>query len=471
MNVPKTDITEITNRFKRVGSAIARVNANNTHSGNISMLDPNDPDVFYITSSGSQSGALIPRDIVPVRFSRVSWGDARGSTESTIHRRILALPDAMAGLHAHALNSTYISFDTRDKELFLCYTGLDDKNREEYLFVPVDLFGAFAVGQVNVAGYFQPVGSEEMDERIPKYLKNSKVTVVKGHGPFIKASSVEQTLYYMNVFEHSAKLAIYLRRRGLCLVEIEKEIMKRGVSSFFPVQPHILEDAETVVCDVRDQSVIDDFKERLNYNFNNLIGAYGTGSMSQKISTSEMIYCPMSAIPEGFDFPLVKTSIEIDDDDTLDMKLHKGIYRHTHQNTCMITTSPLATAEGMAILAERFGTDVLLNKRIDIPYTPDDHPSIAPIDAEAIYLNPRLGLVDIWQLTDETSENPIFDMLRWYKGCCVVSGYGVVSTGDTTLEQAAHNASSAERIAAFRSEVFINHKLLGGEPVQTFEPE
>ena len=136
----------------------------------------------------------------------------------------------------------------------------------------------------------------------------------------------------------------------------------------------------------------------------------------------------------------------------------------------MITLSPLATAEGMAILAEQYGEDVLFGNRMDIPYEINHHPVVLPIDAEAIYLNPKLGLVDIFQLTDYSPENPILNMLRWYKGCCIVAGYGVISTGETTLEQAAHNAASAERIAQFRSEVFINEKLLGGPPVSFFEP-
>jgi len=217
--------------------------------------------------------------------------------------------------------------------------------------------------------------------------------------------------------------------------------------------------------------MIEDFKQRLNYNFGNLIGAYGTGSMSQKISSREIIFCPMSAVPEQFDFQLKKEPIDFRENDSLDLIIHKLIYQHTHQNACMITTSPQATAEGMAVLAEKFSADILLNKKVEIPYTSNDHPVIAPIDAEAIYLNPRLGLVDLRQLTNTTSENPILNMLRWYKGCCVVAGYGVISTGDTTLEQAAHNAASAERIARFRSEVFINHRLLHSSSVLNFEPK
>jgi ribulose-5-phosphate 4-epimerase/fuculose-1-phosphate aldolase len=89
------DLRYIYEKLYLTGAALARINANNTHSGNLSMRDPDDPDRFYITASGSQCGALIPRDIVPVKFSDVSWGDARGSTESTIHRKILQIPALM----------------------------------------------------------------------------------------------------------------------------------------------------------------------------------------------------------------------------------------------------------------------------------------------------------------------------------------------------------------------------------------
>ena len=125
----------------------------------------------------------------------------------------------------------------------------------------------------------------------------------------------------------------------------------------------------------------------------------------------------------------------------------------------------------MAILAEDYGMDVLLDRAPEISYRAEDHPMVKPIDGEAIYLNPRVGLVDISQLTDMTPHNPILNMLRRYKGCCIVAGYAVISTGEATLEQAAHNAASVERIARYRSEVFINEKMLDGPAVGLFEPE
>ena len=458
------------NRLRRAGCAINRVNGNNTHSGNLSIRDPEDPDLFYITATGSQCGALIERDIVPVRFSEVTWGDARGSTESTIHRTILMIPGVQAAVHAHYLNTTFLSFDTRNHQMFLQFLGLDGKGREEYLFHPIDLFGAFAVGGVEVGSYFQPVGSAEMEERIPQYLREKKMTVVRGHGPFVRGTSPEDALYSLSVLDQSARLALSLRRRGIDVVAIQKEVMTRGPEHFFPVRPHLRIDPETIVCEVDDETIIDDFRARLHYNYSNAIAAYATGSMSQKISSKEMIYCPTSAVPEEFEFSLYRKTIDFEPDDTADMKMHKLIYQYTHQNACMITTNPLATAEGMAVLAERFGPGILTATQPEIPYSHGDHPTLLPIDAEAIYLNPKLGLVDITQLANLTRDNPILNMLRWYKGCCVVAGYGVISAGQTTLEQAAHNASSAERIAQFRSEVYLNEKLLGGPSVGSFEP-
>lgn len=463
-------LEQIFRQMHIVGAAIGIVNGNNTHSGNISIRDPEDDDLFYISSSGSQTGALIPTDITPLRFSHVSWGDGRASTESVIHRKILKLPGIKAVLHCHFLNMTYISFDSKESQMFLRYIGNDKKGREEFAFIPVDLFGAYVVGDVKVGSYFQPVGSLEMEERLPEYLKNDFVTIVKGHGPFSKGTSAEDALYRISTLESSAKLIIALRRRGVNVVELQNKITESGLSTVFTGKPHINDIKINTICEVTDQTMIEDFRQRMIYNYNNEIGAYGTGSMSQKISSKEMIYTPMSSCPEGLDFPMLRIQLSENDKDSLDMKLHKLIYRNTHLNTCMITSNPLATAEGMAVLANTYGKEVLLGENVNISYSLADHPVIRPIDAEAIYLNPRLGLVDITQLINFTPANPILDMLRWYKGCCVVAGYGVISAGEKTLEQCAHNASSAERIAHFRHEVDINNKLLGGPVIESFEP-
>ena len=147
------DINAIHQKIYTIGNAILRVNGNNTHSGNISLRDPHNPDLFYITASGSQCGALTLRDIVPIRFSEVSWGDARASSESTIHRQILRLPGVNACLHSHHIACTVLTFDTLENQSFLRYLGTDAKGREDFLFQPVDLYGSGINGGVKVGTF------------------------------------------------------------------------------------------------------------------------------------------------------------------------------------------------------------------------------------------------------------------------------------------------------------------------------
>jgi L-fuculose-phosphate aldolase len=465
------DITDIHKKICTIGNALMRVNGNNTHSGNISVRDPYNPDLFYITASGSQCGALAMRDIVPLHFSAVSWGDARASSESTIHRKILNIPGVNACLHSHLIMCTVLTFDTREQQAFLRYLGTDEKGRQEFLFQPVDFYGAGIIGGVKVGSYKQPVGSAEMEERIPKYLIDNSLTLIRGHGPFARGTSLEECLYFLSILESSASLSLNLRRRGTNLERIQRKMVAQGFDSVFPLRPHFLDVKKLKLRQVEDESTIADFAYWLAYNYNFGISAYGTGSMSRKVSADAIIYCPMSAVPEHMDFPLLRLSLSKNSNDNLEIALHKLIYNNTNFTACMVTISPMAAAEGMAVLSEKFGIKALLGEKKTIHYTLQNHPVVAPIDAEAIYLNPRIGLVDISQLKELTPHNPILNMLRWHKGCCIVAGYGVISVGDTTLEQAAHNAASAERIGKFRMEVFANEKMLNGPPLKSFEPK
>lgn len=472
MKALKTDKeSAIFNQMQKAGAAILRIDGNNTHSGNISLRDPENDDLFYITAGGSQTGALIKEDVVPLSFSGVSWGDARASSESTIHRQILMNPGVNCVIHAHYISTTAASFDTRDKQICLIYQGKDEKGREEFKLVPVDLYGAHAIKSVNVASYLAPVGSAEMEERIPRYLQKDRMTIVRGHGPFARGHCIEQVLQDLSILENSATILLYLRRRGIDIRPVQETLLSTGPKSVFPVSLTRPADYKNSAKQVSDPSVISDFNQHLNYNYNFRISAYGTGSMSQKTGVDQFIYCPLSSVPQGFDFPLTRETIRFDPEDSLNLKLHKLIYRHTNQTTCMITTNPMAMAEGMIRLSCMAGEDAMFGRDQTVSYADDSHPVILPIDAEAIYLNPKLGLVDLSCLTDMTKDNPILNMLRWYKGCCVVAGLGVVSTGQTTLEQAAHNASSAERIAKFRNEVYMNSRLADGPGLECFEPQ
>ena len=168
---------------------------------------------------------------------------------------------------------------------------------------------------------------------------------------------------------------MHLRRRGVDVVKLLSEIYKKNTPAvFYGSIPELMNEDELSRRDIDDEAMIADFTQRLNYNYNNLIGGYGTGSMSQRISADEMIYCPMSSVPEGMDFPLRRESIKPSDEDTLDLHVHKLVYNNMNQNTCMITQNPFGNAEGMAVLAENYGEQVLYGEDGGISYSQKDHP-------------------------------------------------------------------------------------------------
>ena len=465
-----TDIVAVRRQFKTIGASLMRINANNTHSGNMSRRDPFDSDLFYITASGSQCGGLTPRDIVPVRVSDLSWlGDAPPSSEANTHRQVLGLPGVNACVHCHSFASTLISFESRENPVLLSPHGTNRAEANDYLFQPVDFFGAGLVGAVTVGFYRQPVGSSEMEERIAACLREAPVTIVAGHGPFARGRTLEQCLHYLSVLETSSIFALLLRRRGINTATIQRTIAGSGFDQVFPYRPRAYEDDILSMRSEADTSIVSDFSGWLTYNFNFGLGAFGTGSMSRKVATDEMIFCPMSAAPEGVDISLYRCPLTDRASEPGDVRLHRLIYTHTPFTACMVTTSPQATAEGMALLAATCGRSAATAALQGVDGGGGKPTEVAPIDAEAKYYQSRLGVVPVSKVADESPDNPILRNLRGKSRCCIVAGYGVIAVSDKGLDQAAYIVSSAERSARFRQEVDLNQKLFGGPPVGEFE--
>ena len=135
----------------------------------------------------------------------------------------------------------------------------------------------------------------------------------------------------------------------------------------------------------------------------------------------------------------------------------------------MVTTSPLATAEGMAVLTQTHGPAALLGRSAGIDYTAGHYPMVVPIDAEAQYYDSRLPVADPACIAAGSPGNPIPNLLGRHRGSCIVAGYGLIAAGPTGLDQAAYIVSAAERSARFRQEVDLHRRLWGGPPPTAFE--
>jgi ribulose-5-phosphate 4-epimerase/fuculose-1-phosphate aldolase len=467
-----SDISAIQRRFEVIGAALMRVNLNNTHSGNMSLRDPDDPGRFYVTASGSQCGALTPGDIVPVRFSDLGWeGTARPSSETNTHRRVLSLPGVNACVHCHSVVSTLASFDSPEQPVLLTRLAPEHAGETRCFFQPVDFFGAGLLGAVPVGIYRNPVGSAEMEERIPRHLAESPVTIVAGHGPFARGRSLAECLRTLSVLENSAALRLALQRRGTATTGIQAALRSKGVAAIFACRPRTSETPGPAGVPADDPALAAEFTRWLTYNFNFGLGAYGTGSMSRKRGADEMVFCPMSAAPEGVEVPLYRIPLRAAEPAAADVRLHRLIYTHTAFTACMVTTSPWATAEGMAVLAESHGPAALLGTSAGIDYTAGRYPVVAPIDAEAHYYDSRLPVADPACTAAGSPDNPIPNLLSRHRGSCIVAGYGLIAAGPTGLDQAAYIVSAGERSARFRQEVHLHRRLWGGPPPTAFERE
>jgi ribulose-5-phosphate 4-epimerase/fuculose-1-phosphate aldolase len=463
----KFDKRDVYNAMLATGKAIMLTGGNNTHSGNISLRHPEDRESFFMTTSGSQQGALAPSDVVPLKFKEVSWGDGRASTESTIHRQVLSIDGAEAAIHCHYLSATTITFDTKDHQNYLTYDGNVD-GLDRFSFIPIDCTGAHLMGPVSSDYYLEPTGSREMEERIPAYLADSPVTLVQGHGPFVRGDSLASCLHWLGLVEASSSLKIAARLSGIDTRALAEVVRKGGPDGLYPAVVRPFDASILGRYDTKDANTIAVFKERASFNFYNSISPLGTGSMSERVTQNEMLYCPTASAPDGFEIAIERMGLQDEPGDDYELAFHKALYRNTNYKTCIFTMNPLASAEAMAVINESFGPEALMNPdSVSIDYSdPKDHPALKPIDAEAVYLNPRVGL---------TNSNADFDvianMLRWHKGACVIAGRGGIGVGSVSLEQSAHHVASLENIARIRQMVYLNHRLAGAPPVSYFEPD
>jgi ribulose-5-phosphate 4-epimerase/fuculose-1-phosphate aldolase len=436
---------DIHRRFELVGRTLMRVNANNTHSGNLSVRDPLDPDRFFVTASGSQCGALTARCIVPLRFSQAGWEGVKPSTESGIHRRVLMLPGVSACVHCHSVAATAMSFDPPEAPV------LGRRHTPEgFLFQPVDRWGAFGLGPVPVGIYREAVGSAEMEMRLPGQLAQAPVAIVAGHGPFARGASLAECLHRLSLLESSVATAAALSRRGVDLRALQERLLAQGAEAVFGPRPP----APPAGPPPGDPGLAAELRYWAAYHFDMGLGAFGTGSMSVRLSDTEMVFCPLSSAPEGFEVPLERVPIAEAGLRPGEAGLHAAIYAQTGFGTVMLAACPHAAAEGLAVLAE--------------PARPGRPPGLAPIDVEGRYLYGRLGLADACCLRADHGGDPLPRLLRDHRGCCVVAGCGVLAAG-RTLAETAHHVSSAERIARLRQEVFLSRRLFGGPPLSESE--
>ncbi|NLL62372.1 MAG: fuculose phosphate aldolase [Candidatus Atribacteria bacterium] len=192
--------------FQKIGWAAYVAGLQDTHSGNMSMRIGSR---MLITRRGSMLGFLNGHDIIELSLEKNDSGISLASSEVGIHRAIYKETNGLAIVHAHLINAVILSFIYKE-------------------IVPIDVEASYTIKKVPVLSFELGSGSKEMEEEIPKFLKNNKIVVIKGHGAIGLGETLEEALFYNSVLENSCKIIMGIHSLGKNPEEFTPKEINRG---------------------------------------------------------------------------------------------------------------------------------------------------------------------------------------------------------------------------------------------------
>ncbi len=155
--------------------------------GNISVLDPENPELMIITKSGVALDEIDEDGVVAVDVNGPCEMDAVASSETIVHRLIYNTTSARAILHAHCPYSVTQSL--------LC---------ENDMIIPVDSEGKFFLKQIPVVrGDF---GTEQLAQNLSGALQTSKGAIAYSHGTFVTGKDLREAYILTAQIEHSSQI-------------------------------------------------------------------------------------------------------------------------------------------------------------------------------------------------------------------------------------------------------------------------
>lgn len=164
---------------------------NDSHSGNASVRDGKN---IWITPTGACADTLSAEDLVGCALEGEPIEGA--SLDTPLHLGVYrANGDTGAVLHSHGPYTVALTLDGRD------YTPADFEGQLYFQRVPV----------LDIA--YQDM-FEEAPARVVRALSNSPVVVVRGHGVYVCAQSINLAYKWTCSLELSARTAFIARQAG-----------------------------------------------------------------------------------------------------------------------------------------------------------------------------------------------------------------------------------------------------------------
>ena len=175
--------------FKIVGENLFTQGLVSLYSGNLSIRVN---DKVIITRSGSALSTIGKEDLVETGIATDDSATPLASSELNVHRSIYQNTVAQAIVHAHPTYAIVLSFMYEKVE-------------------PCDMEGHDIVSVVPVLAHEGMVKAGDLSKEIAGTMRQHKIVLVRSHGTFAAARSLEEAYYYTTVFERSCRI-LYLRR-------------------------------------------------------------------------------------------------------------------------------------------------------------------------------------------------------------------------------------------------------------------
>jgi ribulose-5-phosphate 4-epimerase/fuculose-1-phosphate aldolase len=270
-----------------------------------------------------------------------------------------------------------------------------------------------------------------MARTIPERLAGHPATVIQAHGTFAKGRTLKEAFFRVCVANNSGYIVRLLMRLKVDVEDLREKV-RREPGAFFSYPPPDYTIDDDDVCDFPEETeILREFAKAGARIFESRLSPFHSGSMSVR-GVGSMLYAPKASMPREIGGPLKQVSLDAEEGDSAELKMHKQIYAASDFQTIMHCYLPEAEAQAHFI------------------YPGDREPvdRIVPIDAEGSFIHLAIPVVP-----PPTDMPRLVRLLHDYK-VVVVRGGGVWAVGAQSLSEALHHPSSLREICLYRIAAF-----------------
>jgi len=164
---------------------------NDSHSGNASCRDG---EKFWVTPSGCCADTLQADQLIQCELNNSPVQGA--SLDAALHAKVYQNnPAAAAVLHSHGAYSVAMTMNGED-------------------FIPADFEGQYYFDRIPVITIAYDKYLEQAAEAVSHALSSHKVVVVRGHGVYATAETINRAYKWTCSFELSAKTCFLAKQAG-----------------------------------------------------------------------------------------------------------------------------------------------------------------------------------------------------------------------------------------------------------------